>query len=527
MRHSTKQTNQKLYKKLSPDDESRLYNVPEQPAVTYPPVVVPDESRRKCPSVEQQFGIQSTSTASLFARAKSGFGIRRVTTRRRIQVGLDFGTSSTKVMYSELGGGNDQTRLLDFGHGLRTYPTFCLPSTATFDKSGNLYFGQHAIEKLESLGLAAGMSRLKMLIAGRVDRKYLDHEWYDRFQEHVAMACGNLSYTPDAIAATYLAGVMRRVRQQLAAEFKSTDLDIVFNTCVPVDQSERTPVVQAFERVIATAGIIEKAEGSDNTPRAWLDKAASVIDNVEYDVSSDDQRVFIMPEAVATAAGYVTSIRSKPGIHAIVDIGAGTTDVSIFLLARRKASGIAVDWYAASSIPMGAGRIEDRVANKLAESQKVVDPSDIISALGGDSKLAKNCRKIIDDELERMRNGTNHAWSQAYGHNAIESAWRSGVTIFITGGGAQISGAKRIFSKSWYSNWGPYACDLMPTPDKFDNANKIPFNRLSVAFGLARPTPEHGQQTMPSKAPNHTPPRLPVRDWKQHGDQLLPRWGWT
>jgi hypothetical protein len=430
-------------------------------------------------------------------------------------------------MYSEQGGGSDQTRILDFNHGLTTYPSFCLPSTATFDKAGNLYFGHKAIEKLQSLGLAAGMSRLKMLIAGRVDEKYLDREWYDRFQEHVAKACGSVSYTPDAIAATYLAGVMRRVRQQLTFELKASDLDIVFNTCVPVDQSERTPVVRAFERVLAAAAAAEQSESADKQPRVWLDRVSSLIEDIDYDISSDDQRVFIMPEAVATAAGYVTSMRSKPGIHAVVDIGVGTTDVSIFFLARRKATGVAVDWYAATSIPMGAGRIEDRVAYKLFESKKAFDPSVILSALANEGKLGKSCRGIIDDELERIKNGTNHAWSEAYGHNATESAWRTGVTIFLTGGGAAISGAKSVFSRSWYSGWGPYPCDVMATPEKFDKTKKIPFNRVSVAFGLARPTPEHGQHTMPSKAPNHTPPRLPVRDWKQDGDQLLPRWGWT
>ena len=64
---------------------------------------------------------------------------------------------------------------------------------------------------------------------------------------------------------------------------------------------------------------------------AW----AELIDR-EWQKSSDpDARVFAVPEAVAQVACYFSSLQRESGLHAIIDIGSGTTDVSIFNLQDR------------------------------------------------------------------------------------------------------------------------------------------------------------------------------------------------
>lgn len=518
-----------MRQKLAADQEALLYGTPAQKPVNYPAIVLPSGDVTGS-TIDDQLGISFFPPVA--RQSKSGLlqtiGIRRVTARR-LQVGLDFGTSTTKVMYRELGTAEPRVRLLNFKHGLSDYPDYCLPSIATFDKRANLHLGEAAVKQLAPLGWGAGLSRLKMLIAGRVDPRYLDSDWNDRFRDHVRMALGDdMACSPEALAATYLAAVMRRIRRQLQREYGSDTLDLIFNTCVPVDQSERTPVVMAFERVIATAAELERNASGGGTPRSWLDDAMRRIPEIAYDTEDDAQRVFLMPEAVATAAGYVTSINRRSGIHAVVDIGAGTTDVSICLLTLAKKGGATTYWYAARSIPMGAARIEGILANALAPRWAPVSQNLIHRALSNDPALASECGTLVEDELRRMWNGTVKAWSDAYGHDARESAWtREQVTVFLTGGGAQIPAARTVFAKSWMKNWGPYACQIIPTPESFDPRNAAPFQRLSVAFGLATPLPELGTHVMPSKSPNHTPPPPPVRQWKQEGDQLLPRWGWT
>lgn len=519
----------KRYKKLSPEEEARLYGTAEQRSVVYPPVELPDVTAGES-SVDSELSLMSFPSKSL-TKVESvikNFGIRHAISVRRLQVGLDFGTSSTKVMYRELGVAEARVRLLDFKHGLSDYPGYCLPAIATFDKRANLYLADSAVRQLEGMGWGAGMSRLKMLIAGRTDKRYLDTAWEERFNEHVAMAVGvGAGYTPDAVAATYLAAVMKRIRVQLQHELGADRLELIFNTCVPVDQSERTPIVMAFERVIATSAELERSSDSNASARQWLDTASELISEIKYDIADDEQRVFIMPEAVATAAGYITSIRRRSGIHAVVDIGAGTTDVSICLLTLKKRGGATTYWYAARSIPMGAARIEGMIANRLGSGAAPVSQELINRALSNDPALASQCGAIVSDELKRMWNGTLKAWSDAYKHDARQSVWQNDVTVFLTGGGAMMPAARGIFAQSWQSNWGPYSCEVIPSPEAFDTRSQAPFHRLSVAFGLATPIPELGEHVMPSKSPDHTPRRPPTRQWCQEGDQILPRWGWT
>lgn len=522
-------TTSKRYKKLSPEEEARLYGTAEQHAVVYPPVELPDAAPGES-SIDNELGLKTfrAKPLSVVGSAIRSFGIRRAASVRRIQVGLDFGTSSTKVMYRELGVAESRVRLLDFKHGLSDYPGYCLPAIATFDKRANLYLADSAVRLLAGKGWGAGMSRLKMLVAGRTDKRYLDSAWEERFNEHVALAVGGeAGYTPDAVAATYLAAVMKRIRVQLQHELGADRLELIFNTCVPVDQSERTPIVMAFERVIATSAELERRSDSSASARQWLETASELISTIQYDIADDEQRVFIMPEAVATAAGYITSIRRRSGIHAVVDIGAGTTDVSICLLTLKKRGGATTYWYAARSIPMGAARIEGLVANRLGSGVAPVSQDLINRALSNDPALASQCGAIVADELKRMWNGTLKAWSDAYKHDARQSAWQNDVTVFLTGGGAMIPAARSIFAQSWQSNWGPYPCDVIPSPESFDTRSQAPFHRLSVAFGLATPIPELGEHIMPSKSPDHTPLRPPIRQWRQEGDQMLPRWGWT
>lgn len=515
---------------LSPRDESLLYGVPAQQPVNYPPVVLPEQGTSPR-TVDDQLGLSEFAPVAPQRKhmVLETFGIRRVASVRRVQVGLDFGTSTTKVMYRELGVAEPRVRVLKFDHGLSGYPDYCLPSVATFDRGANLYLGEAAVAQLSSLGWGAGLSRLKMLIAGRADDRYLEREWHDRFQEHVRVAFADESAcSPEALAATFLGAVMLRIRRQLQREFGSDNLDLIFNMCFPVDQWERTPVVMSFERVIATAAELERDASGREAPAAWLERAMTRLPEMVYDADDDSQRVFLMPEAVATAAGYITSIRRRSGIHAVVDIGAGTTDVSICLLTLAKRGGATTYWYAARSIPMGAARIEGLLADLLSRTRPRVTQELIHGALANDGSLAKECGTVVQDELTRMWNGTVKAWSDAYGHDARESAWtREMVNVFLTGGGAQIPAARDVFARSWMKNWGPYPCQMIPTPETFDSRSTAAFHRLSVAFGLAAPLPELGEHVMPSKAPDHTPAKLPVRQWRQEGDQLLPRWGWT
>jgi hypothetical protein len=251
---------------------------------------------------------------------------------------------------------------------------------------------------------------------------------------------------------------------------------------------------------------------------------------VQYDETSDSTRLFVVPESVAGAAGYITSLRRQSGLHALIDIGAGTTDVSIFNLNLARQTGATSFWYAARSIPMGAGRVEECVAQKLRELRRgEITRTVVHQVLAGTNDLSSKCQQVVYEELTRIWNGTKKAWAEAYGHLAKESEWRgSKVRVLLAGGGALIPAAERVFSASWMRDWGPYPTSVVPNPDAYEMPQAdAPFARLCVAFGLATPVPEMGNYVLPSDSPDHTPPLPERREATQDGDQLLPKYGWT
>jgi len=59
--------------------------------------------------------------------------------KKEIQVGLDFGTSNTKIVFKQYG--KNDFRVMNFNHNLKSYPNYCLPSLAAFNLSGELLLG--------------------------------------------------------------------------------------------------------------------------------------------------------------------------------------------------------------------------------------------------------------------------------------------------------------------------------------------------------------------------------------------------
>lgn len=438
--------------------------------------------------------------------------IQRRVSHVRIQVGLDFGTSATKVTYRILGEENPRVRSLLFRHNSARYPAFCIPSLGAFTEDGQLCFGIEADTYLADRPWGEGLTRFKMLVAGDQDPRYLDEKLKHRFHAYVRSNLGNESaFSPEAVAATYLAYAMRLIRQELAREVRASSTDISFNTCVPIDQRENNRVYTAFQRAIAAAERLEKSrDPGEEADIRWLEAAAELLPTSHYDDANAGTRAFLVPEAVASVAAYLVSLQKRSGIHALYDIGAGTTDLSIFNLDVSRRRGTTNFWYAARSIPMGTGQIDER----LAELRRIADPHlkhrDLLAELSSLGEATQSDLNVIREELATVWRRTSKGWSDAYRlHLRKESEWRgSKVHVFLAGGGASLGTAVETFRECpLMAKWGPYSCSLLPAPDGYDSRGGVaPFARMSVAYGLSIPIPELEVNLMPSESPDHTPP---------------------
>lgn len=419
-------------------------------------------------------------------------------------------------------------RAIDFRHGIPGVPSYCLPSMAAFDQAGRLLLGDQVPAALGEERLRFALTRFKMLVAGGADERYLDRRNHQVFTEHVINATKMSEYcSAEAITTVFLAYAMRRVRRELQVRIGRSDVDVSFNTCVPIDQRENNRVFAAFQRVVAAAEQVERSAPDSESARTWLDRALAALDGAP--LADAERRVFLVPEAVAGTAAYVSSLQRESGIHALVDIGAGTTDVSIFNLVLSKREGATSLWYAARSVPYGAGHIEARARHELRSAGHDTSGDSVFRALAGSTQSLPLLGSLLSAELDKMKRATHPAWAEAYsGKSKSESAWkRDAVKVFIAGGGAMLSNVTTVFGQSWVEKWGPYPCTRLPNPEDYDPSTVGgPFVRVSVAYGLTIPIPVLGSWVMPAETPNQTPAPLPVRSHEQDGDQLLPRYGW-
>jgi hypothetical protein len=371
-----------------------------------------------------------------------------------------------------------------------------------------------------------------MLVAGRADARYLDNDCLARFRQHVQTTLGSdEACSPEAIAAVFLAQAIRVVRRKVQKSVTGEALDIAFNTCVPIDQRENNKVLEAFQKVVATAEWLDRTmPAGESAGRAWVDAATEAQTTVIYDESHPETRMFVVPEAVASIASYLVSLKKRSGLHALVDIGSGTTDLSILNLSIDRRLGSRSFWYASRSIPMGTAHIEDALGQSLAPRKKSGEvrlPHTLRSTVPSRSESM-----VIARELETIWMRTRKGWAIAYGRLKKEAEWRGDkVQVFLAGGGSLLPQARARFSECpFMERWGPYPCGILPEPDSYSKgSDSAPFSRLSVAYGLSVPVPELGEYILPADCPDHTPPRAaPSEKYAPSGDdELLPKYGWT
>lgn len=434
-----------------------------------------------------------------------------------IQVGLDFGTNCTKVCYSIIGG-THKIVPFRYKHNLSTYPDYTIPSVVAFGSDGKILFGGKAAALIESERWEFGIRNLKTILASRGDNAFLDEMSEQLFNENIVRGKLNPKvYTPDIFTAMYIAYLMHNIREVITKKFNSSKINLNFNICIPVDYIQNNVVREKFEKAFALAEMIEKRWQTVREGFDMRETALKLYERACYDENNPETRIFAIPEAVAEMVAYLKSFRKREGVHALIDFGAGTTDVSIFRLSRLIED--RSDWYAAKAIPYGSFQIEKILVNCLkrikGEYLKFKDVYDALTSINKFPRKFIELSNIVKEELNKFLSSKDYrrTWSEAYLHLKEESLWHD-VKIFVSGGGSQLPHIKELISYPWHPHIAReknYEVEVLSKPDDFDAPSNIPFHRMAVAYGLTWSKPLLKGYTLPNDAPDHTPPPLPRR----------------
>lgn len=440
----------------------------------------------------------------------------------RVSIGLDFGTHGTKVAYLQYGAAR-RVRPLTFDHGLAGWPDFVMPAVGLI-RSGQLVWGVEAARALDGSPWNKGIRRLKVLLAAVGDDRFADRELESQYRAELdAAGVDHDLWRPEHVMVAALALQMVEVQRLVGERYPGQTLIPEFTIPVPIDQVQHSRVFELYLRVAEAADGLVQADGTlACTPAALMEHAAERFGRASGSVGSE-RRVFVIPEAVAQVASYVNSLTAEKGIHAIVDIGAGTTDISIFHLYEVPLAQHPSLWYGALAIPKAASYVLTEVLGATNHPGSLTE----VELLALCAEHPQVCAAV----LERVRHAMNPAWSKAHREKMKkQSAWES-CPIFLCGGGAALPEARGVFSKCWVPNWPAHQMRVLPTPHDYEKG-AAPFERMSVAYGLAIPGPEHGYDgegggpILPNDAPDYTP-AITHRIVDDGGyDQMTPNWRW-
>ena len=298
-----------------------------------------------------------------------------------IIVGLDFGTSSTKVIVR-----------LPFEAG---EPTIAIPAPAPCRSGDDPYLWQTVLW-LRSDGAfvpwpepgAGVLGTLKQgLIWGRA--------------ETAIPTSGTLQITRSDAGVAYLAFVIRYVKGWLrlnrSNHFRGRRPVWFVNVGIPTASYDDVRIFKSYRQIAAAALQLAKIDASVTVESVRLFLGDShVVGAADSDAAAEELGVAVFPEAAAEMTGFTKSSRNAPGLYLLVDVGAMTLDACMFGLNRDASQANRYAFWAADVRPLGV----DAFHWFLAEGKK-------------ESEFIDQCRRMVNSVVlytKRHRDPRAEAW---------------------------------------------------------------------------------------------------------------------
>jgi hypothetical protein len=299
-------------------------------------------------SIEKNLPLKRASLPDLPREVSSG--------KNSITVGLDFGTSMSKVCVRKALGGNDVPIYpIPFSWD-KTKSTYLCPSVLSIHED-KIYFG-HEVHGLKIF------PHLKVCIAcevGHVERK----DCVVKERCHFTDSSSHLK--PSDLASLFLGWIMKEARIRLPKELNNSP-HFIYNIGVPLKQLDTGPLHKCYKKIAYCAWRI--SEGAHQG--LSLEHARHWIKLLQNSTLPEPERssVQLCPETSAAIVSYVKSPDSLPGLYSIIDIGAWTTDVSFFRLTDIDKESTGVDrlsFYDADILNKASNTIDGKIIHCLME----------------------------------------------------------------------------------------------------------------------------------------------------------------
>lgn len=246
-------------------------------------------------------------------------------------------------------------------------------------------------------------------------------------------------------AVAYLALVIRYARAflyrnaEIGRKLVGRSLRWELNIGCPTEPHENPEVVDVFRRIARTAWLLAAEDRlvEQDVLAAWS------LADCAIDLEAEPG---VVPEFVAQIAGYLGSrSQVKAGLHALIDIGAATLDVATFnvVLQRDLAVPPRIPIFFSSVRPFGTHYLRHNRHSRLGlelswnDAAPVESPYDFGQRNGKSLDEVKKVDEIFVGQVARCIIGVIDGTRTNRRGAPDSSAWKEGLPIFVTGGGAK------------------------------------------------------------------------------------------
>jgi Ethanolamine utilization protein EutJ (predicted chaperonin) len=342
---------------------------------------------------------------------------------RTLIVGVDFGTSSTKVIWQDLS--DNKFEILAWFPGETSLRAFLFPSVMNINNS-EISYGQIYDEKTKN---GCRLSSIKLCVLCRNNPQICSCGNPNVQKGMVHLPGSDAIYPAAVLACMFIAHVFRATENALQTRFPNDDLVVVWNVGCPMDHLDVAKHKNEWETMTGVALQMHKA-GMDLTSTETLPHVAASLD--AFVVPAEGEQSFqVLPEGLAAVKAFLESAYAETKTYAIVDVGAGTTEVSFLFNGRNmKEQGhpLRPCYLADSTHPAGGLKIDSELAKAWNCS---VDEARALKHRGGsDLPSLATVQKICSQYVRTC-------WEIVKGQK-LTAANDKRFDLFVIGGGGRL-----------------------------------------------------------------------------------------
>lgn len=320
-------------------------------------------------------------------------------------IGLDFGTSSTKILYRVRDDIAAKLVIPD-PHVLDNYPYIASPSLVAIH-DGRMHFGS----KVFACSKASLIRGLKTRLI------------HDSASSSRALIPGYGAATADFLTAMYLAWILTQTRKRIELREGTTHVDWRTNVAAPMSQFENRELKCKYRRILHAAWQLafeRRDEGEGLSIEEGLASVAAFLREDAALPAESDMPYAVMPETLAPLVSLGSDARFQVGKYLVADIGAGTTELSINFFPS-PSQGFPVSCYADQSLPLGMESLVDN---------------------GGTVRPAE-----LDSLVQEARRTWHFGFKTEMNDHNLKMSWK-GLRILLAGGGSQNATIRKRLEKS-------------------------------------------------------------------------------